>query len=239
MTGLRAALAALAVAMLAGPAAAARPGPCIDDGRSGLVCGSGPGAPRVIAGTVSPSGRLALAWRNPAAPPDVQPDGDVELLLVRLDDGAVLGAGPGAFWDTGQLHINRVEEIARWSSDSRWLLRARARRYDFDELEVIALGADDSIAARRDLQPELEQALRGDLQRRVKDAEDYVVLDKAEPLKIAPDGRLTLPLTLWKPKAGPFFNYDVTLQAVLRNGELAISQLRWRFLKRERWPGVK
>jgi hypothetical protein len=43
-------------------------GPCRPDQRSGLICGEGAGAARVIGGTISQSKRLALAWRSPGLP---------------------------------------------------------------------------------------------------------------------------------------------------------------------------
>jgi len=48
----------------------------------------------VIRDTPSPSGRLALAWRTPEAPPTEEPDWDkIELPVLRVADGAVLARG--------------------------------------------------------------------------------------------------------------------------------------------------
>ncbi len=71
--------------------ARAEMGPCKPlEKRDILICGSGNGAAIVIRDTPSPSGRLALAWRTPAAPPTEQPDWDkIELLVLRLADGVV------------------------------------------------------------------------------------------------------------------------------------------------------
>src|SRR5262249_37829369 len=57
-------------------AEADRLGACAPDAHEGLTCGTGDGAARVIADTVSPSERLALAWRSPGGPPTEQPDED-------------------------------------------------------------------------------------------------------------------------------------------------------------------
>jgi hypothetical protein len=57
-----------------------------------LTCGQGDGAARVIDKTMSPSKRLALAWRSMDHPPTEPAEDydDLELLLIRLKDGAVL-----------------------------------------------------------------------------------------------------------------------------------------------------
>ena len=64
-------------------------GPCQPDKFDGLICGSGIGAARVIADTLSPSKRLALAWRSPKGAPTEVPSGDTEILVVRVADGAI------------------------------------------------------------------------------------------------------------------------------------------------------
>src|SRR5271169_6020298 len=70
-------------------------GPCKPlEKREVLICGNGNGAAIVIPDTPSPSGRLALAWRTPDAPPTEEPDRDkIELLVLRLADGAILARG--------------------------------------------------------------------------------------------------------------------------------------------------
>src|SRR5580693_3432641 len=65
-------------------------GPCRPDQHAGLICGEGPGAARVVDGTISPSKRFAFAWRSPDRPPTEDPYGNVDLLLIRLSDGAAL-----------------------------------------------------------------------------------------------------------------------------------------------------
>jgi hypothetical protein len=217
-------------------------GPCRDDGREGLVCGQGAGAPRIIKGTVSPSGRLALAWRNPAAPPSDMPDGDVEDLLVRLADGAVLAAVPGSYWATGETRANRADETAVWSPDSRWLLKAVSSRFGFDSLEVLALGRGDAVRGRIDLRPRLLAALRKDLRRRSSDDPDgFTLMGRDEaPFRIDSRGRLTLPLVLWQPKEGPFFSYDVAVHVTARGGSLVAQVDELRLVRRDDdWPQPK
>jgi hypothetical protein len=65
-----------------------------DERREVLICGSGNGAATVMRDTPSPSRQIALAWRTPEAPPTEQPDWDkIELLVLRVADGAILSRG--------------------------------------------------------------------------------------------------------------------------------------------------
>src|SRR5882724_1830459 len=79
---------------------------CAADQHGGLVCGEGKDAVRVIDDTTSPSKTLALAWRCAAGFPadGKEPAGDIENVIVRLEDGAVLGKIGAAYWDTGTMH---------------------------------------------------------------------------------------------------------------------------------------
>ena len=76
---------------------------CIADQHDGLVCGEGKDAARIIDDTTSPSKKLAIAWRCAAGMPadGKEPAGDVEDVIVRLEDGAVLGKLGGQYWYTG------------------------------------------------------------------------------------------------------------------------------------------
>jgi hypothetical protein len=67
---------AVAAALLAASCASAWAGggPCKPDQFYGLTCGDGPGAARVIDRTISPSKRLAFAWREPGKSPTEDPD---------------------------------------------------------------------------------------------------------------------------------------------------------------------
>lgn len=90
-----------------------------------LICGNGPGAARAIVKTVSPSKRLAFAWRLSNRPPTNRPEQNdpyLENFVVRIDDGAVLARSHGAYWDLGS-KIAKAFLIAAWSPDSRLLFR--------------------------------------------------------------------------------------------------------------------
>src|SRR5689334_7104601 len=82
--------------------ASAEMGPCSIDAHGAFFCGSGSGAARVIRETISPSKRFALAWRLINRPPTEKPDeGDsnLETLIVRVDDGAVLAKSHAFYWE--------------------------------------------------------------------------------------------------------------------------------------------
>src|SRR5664280_1612684 len=114
---------AAALVMLACTCARAETGPCKPDPFDGLTCGDGPGAARVIAGTISPSKKIAFAWREPGRPPTDEPDiYQVESLLLWLHDGTALAISPGDYWDTGTVRANRYDFHAIWSPDSRFVI---------------------------------------------------------------------------------------------------------------------
>jgi hypothetical protein len=80
---------AVLLAALSMPGARADMGPCRKVADGSLMCGEGRDSALVLKGTISPSKRLAFAWREPDDVPKFDP-GDVELMLVRLADGAIL-----------------------------------------------------------------------------------------------------------------------------------------------------
>src|SRR5215475_14483732 len=101
---------ALLAAGLASPLGA-QTGPCQPDKDGGLTCGSGPGAARVVEGTMSPSKRFAFAWRAPGSSPADDPDPDkVENLLIRIADGAVLWSARGRYWQAAGSRSNHIDE---------------------------------------------------------------------------------------------------------------------------------
>lgn len=61
-----------------------------------LVCGDG--AAIVIHDTISPSKKFALAWRNVEAPPPQEPEGQIDLVILRLEDGGILSRTSTEYW---------------------------------------------------------------------------------------------------------------------------------------------
>src|SRR5262245_4964698 len=89
------------------PMAGANAQACVADQHGGLVCGEGKAAMRVVADTTSPSKNYAFAWRSPQGLPSGNdiPD-NIENVLVRLNDGAVLAKLGGEYWATGEMRAN-------------------------------------------------------------------------------------------------------------------------------------
>ena len=61
----------------------------------------------------------ALISKDAYGLPKAVPD-DVELMLVRLADGAILAELKGEYWDAGESHANREDEWAAWSATAAW-----------------------------------------------------------------------------------------------------------------------
>ncbi len=226
------ALIALTLAGLGAAAARAGIGPCKPEDREDMeksfVCGSGDGAARIIQKTISPSKRLALAWRNTGAPPTVVPeenDPDIELVIVRLKDGAILWKADGAYWDTGDTHINNVFEEATWSPDSRLLIETSDSRYSSDAVNLFAIGSDDAVTGPFDLLKVLAPAVRAQM-KDVKDANGYdffISLD--QPMTIDNRGLIHATIIMSPGKFGPYRYYKMTAQITRRGGALGAKVL--------------
>ena len=148
----RASVAAAAILIGVCTGARAGTGPCKPDQFNGLTCGEGPGAPRVIEGTMSPSKQIAFAWREPGKPPTEEPDiYQVESMLLWLYSGTPLAISPGAYWDTGTAHANRYDFHAIWSPNSRYVIELLDFRWSTEALRVYSLGGMEccrSISSR-------------------------------------------------------------------------------------------
>jgi hypothetical protein len=166
------AFAALVIAPLI---ARAEMGPCIPDDRGSLTCGNGVGSARVIPKTTSPSNRLALAWRLTSSAPGYQlheDNPDLESLIVRIADGAILAKSPGTYWDMGDRYAKAQYLTAAWSSDSRLLIRMAGKGNAPHSAELFAFAQDDSIAGPFDLVKVLDPAVRAEM-KGVKDVGGY------------------------------------------------------------------
>jgi hypothetical protein len=194
-------------------------GPCLpDEPREVIFCGSGNGAAFVIRETTSPSGKFALAWRSPSGPPSEQPNDDIQLLIIRLADGAILWQGITDYWDTGEMHVNRLQEKAGWSPDSRWMVRSFESRFSTDNVDLYALGADDHVSGPFDLLQLLDAGAREKLKGHVKNADDYSFSltsrkENEKPLRLDNQGNIRAEVMLWMPKSGPFYYYTVNARA--------------------------
>jgi hypothetical protein len=140
------AIAIAVVALVTAPfTASAEMGRCLPDGEGYMICGSGDGAARVIAKTISPSDRIAFAWRLTNRPPTNRPENDdpnLENLIVRLEDGAILAKSHGTYWDLGQ-KIAKQYMFAVWSPDNRLLVKV-AQSAEFTSAELFSFADDDA-----------------------------------------------------------------------------------------------
>jgi hypothetical protein len=214
------------LALASGPATAEL-GPCRPDSHHGLICGQGDGAGRVIDKTMSPSKRLALAWRSIDNPPTESAEGDdnLELLLIRLKDGAVLSRRMTDYWDTGETHVNRLWETATWSPDSRLMINTTHERYNTSTAGLYAFGDADRPTGPFDLLKIMEGAARAQLKKRVKDDSNYEFSLDWTHLKIDNRGFVRASGTLWVPKTDAEPDYDMTLQVTRDGGRLGAKVL--------------
>ncbi|NVO15858.1 MAG: hypothetical protein HXX10_17630 [Rhodoplanes sp.] len=223
-------LAALVAVGLTEPAAAEPAGPetapkseaaekaCRPDRFGGQVCGAGETAVRVIAETVSPSGRHAFAW---GAPDGIEREPDVEnvrIVLVRLADGAVLAKLGGHYWSTGEMRANRQAESAVWAPDERAVVEIADSRWSTYSLRYVAL-AKDGAARTLDLLPLVETAARARLRQampRETKGREFMVSGDA-PARLDARGRLSLGATLFVPKADASF--DLAMRVAITRGK--------------------
>jgi hypothetical protein len=204
------------------PWALAEMGPCQPDKFDGLTCRSGIGAARVIADTLSPSKRLALAWRSPKGPPTEIPSGDTEILVVRVADGAILATSTGTYFDTGESRANRLDESATWSPNSRLLVRTFDSRFSTDNIDLYSFGANDEATGPVDLLKLIEPAIRAHLKRRVKNEQKYVLSIANDPaMSVGNGGLVRARVTMSVPKEEPERNYNVTVRVMLGAKPLA------------------
>jgi len=201
--------------LAATPRAAGEMGPCQPDKFGGLTCGSGVGAARVIEGTLSPSKRLALAWRSAKGPPTEDPVGETEIIVVRIADGAVLAASKGMYWNTGEARANRLDETATWSPNSRMLIRSFSSRFSTDKVDLYAFGRNDEVTGPFDLLKVMDSAVRTALRRRVKDEQKYALSISNDPaMTVSNGGIVRAAIMMWVPKDGPERNYTVTVRVI-------------------------
>jgi hypothetical protein len=126
-----------------------------------LICGTGDDAVRAIVKTISPSRRLAFAWRLMNKPPTDIPEQDdpaLENLIVRLDDGAVLATSHGSYWDLGT-KIAKAYLITAWSPDSRLLVKIE-QRVQSASAEVFSFVENDAATGPFDLVKVIEPAIQ-------------------------------------------------------------------------------
>jgi hypothetical protein len=205
------------LALYASQATPVRGEACIADQHGGLVCGTGKGALRVFAGTTSPSREYAFAWRAAQGLPsgDDIPD-DVENVLVRVSDGAVLATLGGTYWETGAMRANRSELMAAWSPDSRSVIEVANSRWDSDSFAYYRI--DGATASKLDLRALVEPVLTARLPPRNRKGNSFRVRTDP-PATLDARGRVRFTAMLYVPKGETSNNYKVQLNIRERGGK--------------------
>lgn len=224
----RASIAVALVLIGACACAQAETGPCKPDQFNGLTCGEGPGAARVIAGTISPSKEIAFAWRVPGKAPTEEPVIDqVESVLIWLRDGTALAIAPGDYWNTGTGHVNRYDFHAIWSPNGSLVIELLDFRWSTETLRLYSLGEHAKQVLSLDLKPIMELAVRKQLRKTVKNQASYAFEiqgdNSGEPPRLTIDntGRIKARIEMQVPKEeDPKIYLDVVFQVRERDGAL-------------------
>jgi len=188
--------------------------------------GEGPGAARVIAGTISPSKKIAFAWREPGKAPTEEPDiYQVESVLLRLHDGIALAISPGDYWDTGTVRANRYDFHAIWSPNGRLVIELTDFRWSTVTLRLYSLGEHGRPVLSLDLKPIMELAVRKQLRKTVKNEASYAFEiqgdNSGEPPRLTIDntGLIKARIEMQVPKEeNPEIYVDVVFQIRERDG---------------------
>jgi hypothetical protein len=205
--------AALVALMLSGRGAVAEMGRCVPAVDFDLMCGNGDGAARAIVKTISPSQRLAFAWRfanKPPTNPPNDPDPNLENLIVRIEDGAVLAKSHGSYWDLGT-KIAKAYLMTAWSPDSRLLVKVE-QRAAFSSAELFAFVENDAAIGPFDLVKTIEPAVLAEMSAR-EDGTSGLVFVAHPPMTISNQGLLHAVVRTTQGEYGPDGpTYDVALQ---------------------------
>jgi hypothetical protein len=212
--------------------------PCAPSAKGVTVCGQGDAALTVLADTLSPSAKLAVAWRRTKdAPRSERPDAShVEHHLVRLGDGTILGPVIGRAWNDGEMQSNHVDAAAAWSPDERWLLLADTAR--FDEIVALVAYAVDEVAGTVTAQPQLDavktvadRGLRTRVGRKAFELYELRLPDQAA-IKLTNAGQVTLPLEFHIPKEDKRHGLVATFEVSLVAGRIVSSRVDVRFVRK-------
>jgi hypothetical protein len=205
------------LALYAAQTAAVRGEACVADQRGGLVCGAGKGALRVFANTASPSRNYAFAWRTAQGLPsgDDIPN-DVENVLIRVTDGAVLAKLGGTYWETGGMRANRYDLLAAWSPDSRSVIEIANSRWDSDSFAYYRI--DGATATRLDLRALVEPVMTARLPPRNRQGNSFRVREDL-PVTLDARGRLSFTAMLYVPKGETSNDYKVQVNIRTTDGK--------------------
>lgn len=200
-------------------AASAAAQPCQTDRFKDLVCGDGRDAVRVFEETMSPSKRYAIGWRMKRGKPLLaeHPDTeDVENVLIRLSDGAVLAVLGGNRWTRAGYRANQYDTDAVWSADERAVIESASQRWDTYALTYVTIANGDK-AATADLLPLVLSAAKATLPKKARD--DYVLRVRHDrPALFEKGSRLRVGTVLYVPRGESDRWLDLTLRISEKGG---------------------
>jgi hypothetical protein len=193
---------------------------CVPDQQGVPVCGEGKGAMRVFGDTISPSKQYAFAWRSPDGLPsgDATPS-DVDNMLIRLSDGAVVAKLGGQYWATGAMRANRYDLVAAWSPDSKAVIEIANSRWDSDSFAYYLL--DANAVTKVDLRALVEPALKAKIS--AKERSNYAFrVPEEKPVSLDISGHVSFTATVYRPKSDEAsFDYEVRVDIARKNGKPA------------------
>jgi len=205
------------LALYASQTAAVRGEACIADQRGGLVCGEGKGALRVFANTISPSKNYAFAWRTAQGlPSGNQTPNDVENVLIRVTDGAVLATLGGTYWETGEMRANRYDLLAAWAPDSQAVIEVANSRWDSDSFAYYRI--DGATATKLDLRALVEPVMAARLPPRNRQGNSFRVREDL-PVTLDGRGRVRFTAMLYVPKGETSNDYKVQVNVRTTGGK--------------------
>ena len=209
----------------------ARAEPCVKEGLFEQICGKGPGGARIIMDSISPSKRLALAWRTAKRPPTQEPGNEpVESVVIRLSDGAVLDSAPGKFWGIESKRAKDYEQLATWSANSRLMVKQLEFGSKTVELHLYSLGADDKPISI-EIKSIVEASARKQLTKMGKKEKDFDFSifgfsdGHAPYIKFDKNGRIAMSILMAHPKHKPYLILDAVFQVSENNGVLDLREV--------------
>ncbi|WP_028346391.1 hypothetical protein [Bradyrhizobium murdochi] len=174
---------------------------------------------RVVAGTTSPSKDYAFAWRTAQGLPYGQDTpNDVENVLIRVTDGAVLATLGGTYWETGEMRANRYELLAAWSPDSRAVVEVANSRWESDSFAYYRI--DGETATKLNLRALVEPVMTARLPPRDRQGNSFRVHEDL-PVTLDARGRVRFTAMLYAPKGETSNDYKVQVNVRARGGKLS------------------
>ena len=216
------------LALYAAQTAAVRGEACIADPRGGFVCGAGKGALRVFANTISPSRNYAFAWRTAQGLSGDDIPNDVENVLIRVSDGAVLAKLGGTYWETGGMRANRYDLLAAWSPDSRSVIEVANSRWDSESFAYYRI--DGATATKLDLRALVEPVMTARLPPRNRQGNSFRVREDL-PVTLDARGRLSFTAMLYVPKGETSNDYKVQVNIRTTGGKPSAQVVSMRRVK--------